>query len=242
MSGVNHSTPGPLQAPDTDPYRYGFRDEPVLQPDGTYEWEPIALTVADQLHPHEGDRFNHGSRHVNSRDYLRNVFHYRVEDDPTALVLSNQGILWDNPELKHHAPDVAVIFGVRRRLADWILFDVAAEGTRPRLIVEIVTPMFRDNDIVHKFHHYHAARVATYVICDRETGEGPWNVLGYAWQPDRYEPLPRDQRGRVLLADLKLWLGTNGDDLRCYDAETDREMGDYATVARQLTKLDAAHP
>lgn len=56
--------------------------------------------------------------------------------DPTAVVLNHGRIAWDVPGLGAHGPDIAVILGVRER-KNWSTFDVAAEGVRPALIIEI---------------------------------------------------------------------------------------------------------
>ena len=68
---------------------------------------------------------------------------------PTALVLGDCKVLW--PDGVHHSPDVAVYLGVREVQDYYSQFDVAAEGVRPRLIIEIVSPNTRENDVVAGF-------------------------------------------------------------------------------------------
>jgi Uma2 family endonuclease len=238
MSIINPSSAS-LDLPAADPYYYGFRDEPVLQPDGTYQIERIALTLEDHLHPHEGDCFMEGSLHDLIRGYLRDVFRMQVEDDPTALVLSDTAIYWDDPELRHHSPDIGVIFGIRKPRVEWRSFHVAEEGVRPSLFVEVVTPRYRENDTVKKMDQYHRARVPTYVIIDRERDDDPWVLRPYQWGRRRYVPIPLDERGRLWLPAVDLWLAVQGQQVFCYQDQCEEPLGDYTAVARRLAKMQA---
>src|SRR4051812_28662951 len=122
--------------PTDDPYYYGYRDVTTQQPDGSWTFERFPLTLEDCLHPQMGDMIVESSLHDQIRDYLADVFRARLASDEHALVLSNTGVVWDDPVLRHHAPDVGVIFGIKQRLPNWDTFDVAAEGTRPTLMIE----------------------------------------------------------------------------------------------------------
>jgi Uma2 family endonuclease len=173
------------------------------------------------------------------RSYLRDVFRARLEGDLQALVLSDTAVYWDDEELGYHAPDVAVIFGVRQPRRGWKSFDVAKEKVRPRLIIELVTPRYRKTDVEEKFRDYHQARVRTFVILDRERDESPWTIKAYLWNPDRYVLQPLADDGRFWLEDLNLWIGVDGDNIRCYDGDTDEMIGDYAEVLRARQQLRA---
>ena len=48
--------------------------------------------------------------------------------DPTVLVLSDVLITWDHANLRLHAPDVAVIFGMQAQREEWRHFDVAEQA------------------------------------------------------------------------------------------------------------------
>src|SRR5205814_8267137 len=102
--------------------------------------------------------------------YLTDVLEDRDAHDRSVAVLSDCGIFWDVPRLKHHSPDLAVIFGVKRR-KDWKTFHVKTEKVRPALIVEVTSPNTRVNDIKTKVKQYARAKVPHYVIADaRESG------------------------------------------------------------------------
>ena len=78
-----------------------------------------------------------------------------------------------------------------------------------------------------------------YIIVDREEEDGPWHLLGYQRAPRRYLPMPKDERGRLWLDDLGLWLGIKGDKVVCYDGQTDEEIGDYTEVSERLKEETA---
>ena len=154
-------------------------------------------------------------------------------------VLSDVRIAWDLPDLRAHGPDVMVIPGVRKR-RNWSTFEVVVERARPALIIEIVSPDARENDVVIKVEHYARAGVAQYVIVD-DTGRGGvrrLRLLDYRLEGTAYRLQEPDADGRVHLAIADVWLGIRRDHVVCYDA-TGREIGDYVTVVRQAAKAEA---
>jgi colicin import membrane protein len=132
-----------------------------------------------------------------------------------------------------------VIPGVRKR-RNWSTFEVAVERARPALIIEIVSPDARENDVVIKVEHYARAGVAQYVIVD-DTGRGGvrrLRLLDYRLEGTVYRLQEPDADGRVHLALADVWLGIRRDHVVCYDA-AGREIGDYVTVVRQAAKAEA---
>jgi Protein of unknown function (DUF820). len=79
-----------------------------------------------------------------------------------------------------------VIPGIAAR-QDWSAFDVAVEGARPALMIEITSPETRVNDLKRKVAHYARAGVAQYVIVDRIERGGARRVrlLDYRWKVRR---------------------------------------------------------
>jgi colicin import membrane protein len=171
--------------------------------------------------------------------YLTAVLRARLEPSRRAIVLSDVRIAWDIPDLRAHGPDVMVIPGVRKR-RNWSTFEVVVERARPALIIEIVSPDARENDVVIKVEHYARAGVAQYVIVD-DTGRGGvrrLRLLDYRLEGTAYRLQEPDADGRVHLAIADVWLGIRRDHVVCYDA-TGREIGDYVTVVRQAAKAEA---
>ena len=81
------------------------------------------------------------------------------------MVLSDCQVDFNIPGVKPLCPDLALFFGVRRRIA-WSSFNVAEEGARPVLVAEITSPDTRSNDLGIKMDYYHRAEVPWYVIAD----------------------------------------------------------------------------
>src|SRR5262245_3257389 len=166
-------------ADDPDPFRYGWKEVRQERPDGTHVLERLPLTHEDILHPEENYTIMNGSRHEEECRYLVDVISERLSQRPDALVLGDTGVYWDVEELRHHSPDVAVIFGIRERRDQWTSFHVKEEGVRPVLIIENVSPSTRKTDLVDKMDQYHRAGVPWYIIIDRIQHEGPPTLLGY---------------------------------------------------------------
>ncbi len=72
----------------------------------------MPLTLDDVLHPEEGDFIVRSKAHTELCVYLRNVLGSCTAGDPTAVVLRDVRIEWDQAELRANGPDIAVITGV----------------------------------------------------------------------------------------------------------------------------------
>src|SRR5262245_50453823 len=100
---------------DTASFDYGYRLVRRKGLNGEAEWVRIPLTLWDVLHPQEGDVHLLSDPHTDDCTYLRIILKDRHAGDRSVVVLSECGIYWDIPGLAHHSPDLAVIFGVRKR-------------------------------------------------------------------------------------------------------------------------------
>ena len=221
--------------PPDNPWYYGFREVYREQPDGSTKYERLPLTLEDALHPQEGDKIMVSDLHDLVRDYLSMVCRWRTADDPTALILSDTGIYWEDPnvDFAHHCPDLAAIFGIKNRKPEYSSFFCGKEGLRPKLIIELVSPNTRKNDVVTKVDHYHQVEVPVYVVADRHKLGDPWTLYGYQWRPDAYVPMTPDANGRLWLEAVDLWLGADGTRLICYD-RNGVQIGTYLDIQKQL--------
>jgi len=237
MTHPTVTTPAP--PPADDPFRYGWRYVRRPTPDDPDHLEPVPLTLEDVLHPDVGDFIVHSDRHETDRMYLTAVLRARLEAHGRAIVLSDVRVAWDVPDLRPHGPDVMVIPGLRER-RDWSTFDVAEEGVRPALMIEITSPETRENDVVWKVAHYARAGVAQYVIVDNigRRGERQLRLLDYRLVGETYRLQPSDERGWVYLELAALWVGVEGDHVVCY-ADDGTAFGDYATVVQQAAEAEA---
>lgn len=239
MSTIELLVPPPGLANPADPFRYGWRYVQHAAYDGAITVEQIPLTLEDVLHPEEGDEVTHSDAHQRRRRYLCNVFEARLADDAQAVVLDDVRVKWDRPELRPHGPDIMVVRGVRE-CKNWSTFDVAQEGVRPALIVELTSPETRALDLTFKLEEYDLAGVPLYVIIDavQRQGREVLRLLGYRQTSTAYEVLPPDAQGRLYLEPLRLYLGVRDGELICYD-ETGAALGDYTTVERARVAAEA---
>jgi colicin import membrane protein len=225
----------PEQSLEPDPFRYGWRYVRRTRPDGTEELDMVPLTLQDVLHPQEGDQVVENSRHERHRRHFQDVIERRLARQPTRLSLSDCLVDWDREDLRPHCPDLIVL--ERHEpwpWASWSTLHVRAEGARPLLIIEIVSPTTRNNDVVIKVEHYHRAGVPLYVILDEEEEEGPLRLLGYRYAPQAYVPFLPDEQGRLPLEPLGLYLTVLGDRVAIFDAATGQEQGNYVAVCEAL--------
>lgn len=234
------TTPGVPDTRGSDPFRYGWRYVRRDTPDGSFEIIQAPLTLEDVLHPQEGDQVTHSDAHQRRRRYLCNVFEAQLSTKPAAVVLDDVRIAWDLPELKPHGPDIMVILGVRER-RNWSTFDVAAEGARPELIIEITSPETAAIDRSNKLEEYDLAGVPLYVIVDSvlPRNQPALRLLGYTRTEQGYQVLAPDAQGRLWLEPVRTWLGVVDNELVCF-SETGQPLGDYQALATALADEVAA--
>ena len=215
-------------------FPYGWRYVKRVQPDGSETLEEVALTLEDVLHPKEGDVIPESKPHEADRRYLTSVFESRLASRPDALVTSDLLIHWGVKDMGDHSPDVAVFVGLDRP-TDSVegTLDLPAYGGRCELVVELVSPHTRGNDVVKKFEHYHRIGIPLYVIIDQEKEGGPRRLRAYRRKPDHYAEIESDDRYRIDLPLLGLILGLRDNRAVCYDLPTGEELGDYARIARE---------
>ncbi|MBA2390588.1 MAG: Uma2 family endonuclease [Geodermatophilaceae bacterium] len=215
-----------------DPYRYGWRYVSTRLPNGEESFEQVPLTLYDVLHPQEEDQVMHSDDHERFCTYLHYVLTAQLAGVAGAVVLHDVRVAWDVPELGAHGPDIAVYFNVRER-RNWSTFDVAEEGTRPALIVEVASPETRRLDLNNKVDAYDEAGVLLYIIVDTSTRKGVTTrrLLGYhGGEGKGYVPLAPNKAGRLWLEPVRLWLGLEGNELVCYD-EAGHPLDEYAALA-----------
>lgn len=225
--------------PEADPFAIGWREVPRPRPDGTVEYERVPLTLEDALHPREGDVMLETLRHVIDRCYLREVLSLRIPNDPEGIVTSDQLIDWGVPGMRAHAPDVALIVGMHEPFdLTRGQLDLLPSGGRCELVLEVASKSTRSNDIVEKVNHYYQAKIPLYAIIDLPGAKAARHVVGYEWTPSGYARMPVDDRGRVWLEPVRLWLGVKDDRAVCWDGDTDAELGDYAAAVAAVEAAD----
>jgi putative restriction endonuclease len=239
MSQIVVETPTGAPTERPEPFYYGWRYVRRRYPNGREVVEEVPLTLDDVLHPQEDDFVIQSDDHQQVCVYLCNVLRGRFANDPTTAVLQDHLIAWDVPGLKPLAPDIAVIFGVRER-RKWSTFDVAAEGARPALIIEVTSLTTREVDLSRKLDAYDIAEVPLYIIVDSFERKGALTrrLLGYRRTLDGYTGLAPDERGWLWLEPVGLWLGIHENEVGCYTTDGER-IEDYAGVYSARVRAEA---
>ena len=209
-------------APTTDELiaRYGHRD--VLTYDAAGKcvgWEMVPLTLEQVLHPEETDHPVSSARHDREVRYVADALQALA---PTALVTSDVPHYWGVENLGHHRPDVAVAFGVADLRALRPKFVCDDEGTRPVLIVEVVSPSTRETDVEDekKVGQYLRAGIEWYVIVDREEDEDEPTLVGRHLEDGAWVRMELDAEGRLFLPPVNAFLRVRAGELECLDART----------------------
>ena len=225
---------GEYELDPSDPYRYGWRYVRQVDDHGQETWEQIPLTADDVLHPEEEDFIVQNEPHIRRCHYLYDVLCTQVAADPTTVVTFDLRIDWQVAGIRPHGPDLAVFSGVAAR-KPWTTFHLRDEGARPVLVIEVTSPTTVAHDRTTKRQHYARVGVPRYVLVDALVAghEGVPQVIGYELVEGRYQELALDERGRLWLAPVQVWLGVADGELVCYDA-ADQPVGDYQTLAADL--------
>lgn len=228
-----------------DPFRFGWRYVRKIGPNGTERSVQVPLTLDDVLHPQEGDHIPDNRQQSRDCTYLFDVLEWRLADNPQALVLTDCLINWGVRGLRNHSPDISVFDGVADPDRNWRTLAVAREGAHPLLVVEIVSPdahnrQARDNDVVTKVREYYRARVPLYAIVDQERVDGPRRIAGYRRGRRKFESIPLDEQGRLLLEPVRLLMGLREERVICWDADTGEEISDYGHLAQERRAERAA--
>jgi Uma2 family endonuclease len=225
-------------SPGADPFRYGWRIRHVRLPSGEVTEQQIPLTPEDLLDPQLGDFVVQGGKHFWEVDRLADLLdrHFQSRDD--VYVAGDMKMLWGIPDLPEPAPDVAVIFGVRDKHADRESFDCVREGTRPSLVIEVVSSKdaeVRRNDYEHKVGIYERAEIPEYILLDppgRAT-KHRYRLSGCRLGTDRkYRPIEPDAQGFLCSETTKLLFRVveDGLDFEVVDAVTGERLLDSPEV------------
>ena len=207
------SAPRPQLPPDPhDPYRYGWRPVPKRRPDGSLHYERMPLSESDFLDPQPGDVMIQGALHWECANDLYDRFKLRYLNDSRMGVFADLKMRWGIAGLEEPAPDLAIIPGLRDKSAPRESFDIAAEGTRPCLVVEVMSPNYAGDD-TEKVRIYEQAGIREYLIVKPYGAqhERDFSLYGYRLVGGRYRPWGADAEGRLYSPELGVRFGVRSD-------------------------------
>ena len=206
-----------IRQPDDDLFRYGYRYVTRTDGRGRQTFVMVPLTEEDVLHPQLEDHVTQNEPHDEDCGYIKVACQIRLTNHPNAVVLHDCKVIWDIAGMGDHGPDIAVIFGARR--GERSSFDVAKEGVRPEIIIEVTSRATRNIDLKTKPRQYWRCGVPCYVIVDELPRRRPrqLRIIGYQRGPRGYRRLALNAQGRLWLEALQMWLGQENGRVVCYD-------------------------
>ncbi|MES1240212.1 MAG: Uma2 family endonuclease [Acidobacteriota bacterium] len=218
----------------------------VERPGGRMELVVMPLTPELFLNPQVGDHMSQGKRHGDTARQIADLLDDFFQPVPDVLVTFDLKFLF-GPGLDQPSPDVSVIRGVRDKEADRESFDVAAQGVRPCLVIEVVSPLssrIRKTDLEDKVALYRRVGIPEYLIADCQRRDRRYRLLGYRLGPSGYQPIEPDEEGRLLSETTGLWFQVTPDGNRVRMSEhpsgkpllTRQEEKDLARAAVEARK------
>jgi Uma2 family endonuclease len=201
-------------------------DRWVERPGGRMELVSMPLTPELFLNPQVGDKMTQGKRHFDTARLIAERLEDFFRPVPGVLVTIDMKHLF-GPGLDQPGPDISVIRGVRNRDADRESFDVIAEGVRPCLIIEIVSPLssrIRKTDLEEKVTLYRRVGIQEYLILDCQRRDRRFRLIGYRLGSAGYLPIEPDEEGRLLSETTGLWfqVAPDGDHVLIFEYPSGR--------------------
>lgn len=206
------------EAAELDPFRYGWRPKYVRLPNGELDEQRTPLTLEDLLDPQLGDVVTQSDTHLGLMVVLVELLRRHYESREDVFIAGDLKMLWGIPGIPEPSPDIAVIFGVRKKHdSRRRSFRCKREGTRPSLIIELVSSIdsgTRNNDYEKKVGIYQRVGIPEYFIFDppsEVTEERLW-LTGYRLDAaGRYREVNPDPQGRLFSVTTNLLFGVAED-------------------------------
>lgn len=210
-SGNASSTPSTAKEnlPEKDPFHYGWRICWDREPDGSEKCRYVPLTYQDLLDPQLGDHVTQDTLHIRLVLTLYGLLSSRFAADPDVGVFSDLKIFFNIPGLPNPGPDVMVVRGVEDRDRRRTSFRVGEEPGRIVMVIEVVSPEYRQKDYESLPKVYEKAGVDEYVILEALGTylTDPYKLVGYRLGEDRrYHALELDAQGGLELESVDVWI------------------------------------
>lgn len=218
----------------TDRFPFGWRTVVETLPNGEVTYDELPLTQADFLNPQLGDHLTQSDSHIKLVMSLLGRFVTFYSTNPTVAAFSDLKMLWDIPNEKEPAPDLAIVPNLRDKTKHRSSFDVAAEGTRPCLVVEVMSPQYPGDDTV-KVGIYERVGIAEYIIINPhfERKRKAMELIGYRLEQGRYRRIQPDAQGRLFSQTTNIWFGV--------DAQKRTLILTDATTGKRLLTAEEEH-
>ena len=216
----------------------GWREVITTAADGQETIVRIPLTDEEILHPEEGFIMPETTDHERISTDLRNMLLSWSLRHSEMTVYHDLIFAWDHPDVGNFTPDIAVVPNVRNPDANRGTFYVASEGTRPCLVVEVVSPVSRQNDRVTKVRDYARVGIREYVYIDVRRGKRGIvdEIAGFRLVGDSYVPIMIDEDGAVFCETVGLRIGIADGVVWAEDIETGEDLLSHVAAMQALLR------
>jgi len=168
-------------------------------------------------------------------------FDNRYALDPSTAVFGDLKMIWGIPGLKEPAPDIAIVPHIKEKEKERSRFEVLKEGTRPSLVIEVISPQYPGDD-TNKVEIYEQAGVSEYIIIHPHSDkpEPYYDIWGYRLQKGKYQPIKPDKHGRLLSKTTQVLFGVyqKGRSLKLTDAKTKKGLLNARETEAALLKSE----
>lgn len=220
---------------ESDQFPYGWRRVCERLLSGEVRYREIPLIPEDFLDPQLEDVMPQNTEHLQCSVDLYNIFHTRYLDEPTIGVFADLKMRWGIAGLLEPAPDIAVVMNLKNKTKSRSSFSVRKEGTRPSLVIEVMSPYYPGDD-TEKVTIYKRAGVTEYLIINPYTKELTidYTLSGYRLRGGVYQPITPDAQGRLFSQTTQVLIGVtdHGQRIRLKDAIT----GEWLLTAAETEK------
>jgi Uma2 family endonuclease len=209
-------------------FPYGWRYVIKRSPTGDETYDQIPLTAADLLNPQLGDQVPQRHEHFQVIVDLVAILKAHYANVPTMGVFGDLIMDWGIPGLSGPAPDIAIIPNVKQKDAVGGIFRVTEQGTRPCLVIEVLSPGYPGDD-TDKVKIYERAGIPEYFLIRPrlEHGEPHYELSGYQLSDGVYCPLLPTPWGSMLTSQtlqLRFEVADQGRQLRVTDLQTGQRL------------------
>ena len=203
----------------------------VASPNGGFELREFPLTPEYFLDPQIGDQMVQGSLHGETIRLLCDLIERSFSSRDDVFIASDVKMLWKDRDRRRPVPEVMVVRGKRDRQS----FNVAKEGVRPCLVIEVVSPKkadLRRTDKVDKVELYAKEGITEYLILDPPR---PKTTPGFQWTGYRLDEDGRNRHYRLIEPDaeghilsettgLKFGVSPDGQQVFVFEASTGERL------------------
>jgi Uma2 family endonuclease len=213
----------------------GWRMEWVKDEEGEEQLLYFPLTEDEFIHPEEDYHLPSNTFHGTLQRDLIDVLQRRYIKREDVGVFGDLIIKWGIEGLRQHCPDVCVVFGLKDKEKYRSKFIVPEEGTKPAIVMEVVSPHYRTADRQKKVKQYARAGIPEYIIFDRrrQRGELRDEVLGYRLEGESYGPIVPDEEGKIFSQTLDIHFGMREGKVMLFEGRT----GELLLTSQALQQL-----